>query len=99
MKDLISLLTDLENQPHQFVGDPDLLQKHINDPEEIGFGSALYAIQVLMQADEYLQTVYQSNIAMRLYDTTRLSKKKSNEAAGQIMDLLFLRQWGPLNEN
>lgn len=91
MSDLISLLTDPENQPHQFVGDPDTLHKRMIDPKELGFGAAIYAIHILMREDEDLQIGYQSNIAIRLYDTTRLSKKKSNDAADQIMDLLFLK--------
>lgn len=91
MSDLISLLTDPENQPHQFVGDPDTLHEHMIDPKELGFGAAIHAVRVLMRESEDLQIGYQSNIAMRLYDTTRLSKKKSNDAADQIMDLLFLK--------
>ncbi len=77
MDDLVKILT--ENPPHENMVEP-----------QRGFGDAIHVVREAMCADEGLRLAYQATIALALYDTARLSKKQSNEAAGLIMDLLFL---------
>jgi len=44
-----------------------------------------------MKRDEALQESYLANIAMRLWDRSKLSRNASQDAAQEIMDLLFLK--------
>lgn len=53
------------------------------------FEKAIKFVRKTMQEDEGLRIGYQSNIAMRLLDTTDLLSVKVGGAADQIMNLLF----------
>lgn len=76
-------------QPCPICGLPTLHDDRVK-PLENQFASAITTVRSMMRSDDSLSLTYQSNIAMRLWDNTRLGKRESNEAADQIMDLLFL---------
>jgi len=55
------------------------------------FEKAIKFARKKIREDEELRVGYQSSIAMRLFDTTKLSQPNCNIAADEIMDLLFLK--------
>lgn len=53
MTDIIQLLTDLENQPHQYVGDPEGLKAALTPPPAASEKDRAAALEAF---DEYLAT-------------------------------------------
>jgi len=53
------------------------------------FKDAIEFVRKTMQEDEGARMGYQSNITMRLLDTTILNLTEADEAADEIMNLLF----------